>query len=101
MIPPPHNNDDFIIGTDLIEGYEEEDAIFADEVEVINADRLILIKIFTSLVKLSTDAFSKKQINNQMGDVNLQFHTLNMLDNLFANLLPVPNLLNIFMRHYN
>ena len=56
-MPQPHNNDDFIIGTDLIEAYEEEDSNFSDEIEVINSDRLIIIRIFTYLVRISTEAF--------------------------------------------
>jgi hypothetical protein len=55
-------HDDFIIGTDIIdpEGYEEDDALFSDEVDVINSDRLILIKLYTSLIKHSTDSLAKK-----------------------------------------
>jgi hypothetical protein len=55
-------HDDFIIGTDIIdpEAYEEEDVLFSDEVDVINSDRLIIIKLYTSLMKLSTDSLAKK-----------------------------------------
>jgi hypothetical protein len=54
--------DDFIIGTDIIdpEAYEEEDVLFSDEVDVINSDRLIIIKLYTSIIKLSTDSLAKK-----------------------------------------
>jgi len=55
-------HDDFIIGTDIIdpEAYEEEDVLFSDEVDVINSDRLIIIKLCTSLIKISTDTLAKK-----------------------------------------
>ena len=55
-------HDDFIIGTDIIdpEAYEEDETSFTDEVDVINSDRLILIKLFTFLIKLSTDSLTKK-----------------------------------------
>lgn len=55
-------HDDFIIGTDIIdpEAYEEDETAFTDEVDVINSDRLILIKLYTSLIKLSTDSLVKK-----------------------------------------
>jgi hypothetical protein len=55
-------HDDFIIGTDIIdaEAYEEDDSAFSDEVDVLNSDRLILIKLYTSLIKISTDSLSKK-----------------------------------------
>lgn len=55
-------HDDFIIGTDIIdpEAYEEEDVLFSDEVDVINSDRLIIIKLYTSLIKISTDTLAKK-----------------------------------------
>ena len=43
-----------------LEGYEEDDALFSDEIDVVNSDRLILIKLYTSLIKLSTDSLAKK-----------------------------------------
>ena len=55
-------HDDFIIGTDIIdpEAYEEDETTFTDEVDMINSDRLILIKLYTSLIKLSTESLAKK-----------------------------------------
>ena len=61
-----------------------------DEVEVINKEKLILIKLHTRLIRVAID---KREC-----DVHLQFYALNLIDNLFANLMPVPNLLNLIMK---
>jgi hypothetical protein len=99
---PLIDDEPFIIGTDIdnlnAEVYDEENT-FCDEVDVINSDRLILIRIHISLIKLAIDTYQKKPQGS--GDVHLQFHALNLMDNLFSNLLPVPSLLNVFMKHYN
>ena len=79
-----------MIGTTDID-HLNEDVVqtISDEVDVINSDRLILIRVYMSLTKLAID-----KANN---DVHMQFHALNMLDNLFANLMPVPSLLSHVM----
>jgi hypothetical protein len=33
--------------------------------------------------------------------VHLQFAGLNLLDNLFSNLLPIPSLMNMIMKYFN
>jgi hypothetical protein len=54
------DDDPFIIGTDIdnlnAEVYDEENT-FCDEVDVINSDRSILIRIHISLIKLAIETF--------------------------------------------
>lgn len=33
--------------------------------------------------------------------MHLQFAALNLLDNLFSNLLPIPSLMNMIMKYFN
>lgn len=60
---------------------------------MITRDKLTLIKLHTSLVALGME-----EVKKNPHDIHLQFHVLNLLDYLFANLLPVPSLLNLVMR---
>ena len=88
-------DDDFIMGTDLGDHINEEDTPLLDEVEVLNSDRLVLIKIYTNLIKLAID-----EQHNQTDQVHMQFSALNLLDNLFSNLLPIPSLSNMIIKFY-
>ena len=87
-------DDEFIMGTDIDREVDEESPV-VDEVEVLNSDRLILVRIHTTLIKLCLERYSRTP------DVHLQFHALNLLDFLFANLLPVPSLLNTVMKYHH
>lgn len=90
-------DDDFIMGTDLEDHINEDELPLIDDVEVLNKDRLLLIKIHTNLAKLAMDTY-QAQPGNQ---VHLQFAALNLLDNLFSNLLPIPSLMNMIMKYFN
>jgi len=92
-----HNHDEefhMMIGTE-IDQINPDDfyQTVGEEVEVVTRDKLTLIKLHTSLVALGID-----EVKKSPHDIHLQFHVLNLLDYLFANLLPVPSLLNLVMR---
>ena len=50
-------DDDFIMGTDLGDHMNDEEAPIVDEVEVLNPDRLLLVKIHTTMIKLAIDEY--------------------------------------------
>lgn len=83
------------MGTDLGDHINEDEVPLIDDVEVLNKDRLLLVKIHTSLIKFATEEFTK-----QPGQVHLQFAALNLLDYLFSNLLPIPSLTNMIIKHF-
>jgi|LauGreDrversion4_2_1035121.scaffolds.fasta_scaffold124209_1 hypothetical protein len=41
-----------------------------------------------------------EEFQKQHGQVHLQFSVLNLLDNLFSNLLPIPSMLNMILKFY-
>lgn len=86
-----------MIGTDELDEQvfpeEEEERILSEEVEVFRAERMVLIKIHTTLIKVAIEAYNKSSKN----DVTMQFLALNLLNSVFSRLLPVPTLLNLVM----
>lgn len=46
------------------------------------------------MIRLAIEKQQKSQ------DVNMQFHVLNLIDYLFANLLPVPSVFNLIMKYH-
>ncbi len=54
------------MGTDLGDHINEDEVPLIDDVEVLNKDRLLLVKIHTSLIKFATEEFTK-----QPGQVHL------------------------------
>ena len=87
-----------IIGTDIDQiNPDDYYQTIGEELEYISLDRLILVKLHISLINVGMEEL--KRIGGSSSNVHMQFHVLNLLDYLYANLLPVPSLLNLIMRH--
>lgn len=56
-------DDDFIMGTDLEDHINDDELLLIDDVEVLNKDRLLLIKIHTNLTKLAMDTYQAQPGN--------------------------------------
>jgi hypothetical protein len=56
-------DDDFIMGTDLEDHMNDDELPLIDDVEVLNKDRLLLIKIHTNLAKLAMDTYQAQPGN--------------------------------------
>lgn len=77
---------------------DDDDQIFSDEVEVINSNRSVLIKLHMALIKQANERYFRTFRNGGTADVQMHFYALNLLDYLFANLLPIPSLFNMTMK---
>jgi hypothetical protein len=64
-----------------------------DEVDIINKERLVLIQLHALFIRIAIEQFS------QSHDSYLQFHTLNLMDNMFSNLMPVPTFQNVMIKN--
>ncbi|CDW83869.1 UNKNOWN [Stylonychia lemnae] len=74
----------------LIENLNED--MIQEEIDIINRERLILIQLHAQFIRYCSEQYDLTH------DAHMQFHTLNMIDNLFTNLMPVPNFQNLMIK---
>ena len=60
------DDDLLMIGTDIDHAYEEDNLSVTEEVDVINKDRLILIKLYTTLISESIERSSRGRYGEEV-----------------------------------